>query len=72
MFDLKPYGAFVENTIRPLIGELDRLGLRLDEKSLNKALFKAGIFHVISTFLNILRDIICLLIVGWIIFKCKI
>lgn len=62
MFDLKPYGAFIENTIRPLIEELDRLGLRLDDKSLNQAILKAGIFHVISTLLNIVRDVIVVLV----------
>ena len=70
MFDLKPYGAFVENTIRPLINELDRLGLRLDEKSLNQAIMKAGIFHVISTLLMIIRDIIVCVILAKIL--CKI
>jgi hypothetical protein len=69
MFDLKPYGAFVENTVRPLIAELAQLGLRLDEKSLNSAIWKAGIFHVISTFLAISRDIIICLIILKIVCK---
>ena len=67
MFDLKPYGAFLENTVRPLIWELERLGLRLDEKSLNKALWKAGIFHIISTLLQIARDIIVTIVLAKVI-----
>ena len=69
MIDLKPYGAFIENTIRPLISELDRLGLRLDEKSLNSAILKAGIFHVVSTVLLVLRDVIVTIIIGFVICK---
>lgn len=62
MFNLKPYGAFIENTVRPLIEHLDRLGLRLDDRSLNRAIITAGLFHVTSTLLTIGRDIICLII----------
>lgn len=62
MFNLKPYGAFIENTVRPLIAELDRLGLRLDNKSIDRVILKAGLFHVLSTILTIGRDIACLII----------
>ena len=41
MIDLKPYGGFIENTIRPLIGEakwflneLDRQGIKINEDTI--------------------------------------
>jgi len=32
MIDLKPYGGFIEYTIRPLIKELEKFGFKYDEK----------------------------------------
>jgi len=36
MLDLKPYGGFIEHTIRPLITEFNKLGFKFSEKTLSK------------------------------------
>lgn len=49
MIDLKPYGAFIEYTIRPLIEEIRRLckdtGIPFDEKKFASLLNVAAHFH---------------------------
>jgi len=54
MLDLKPYGAFVENTVRPLLSEIKTL---LDEHDLDSSKWTeivrfAGLMHVITTFIK--------------------
>ena len=46
MIDLKPYGAFVENTIRPLLDRLDKSGLRLDRDNIIPILKEVGSLHL--------------------------
>ena len=67
MIDLKPYGAFIENTLRPLldefkfvIGELNKFGFNFSEESLarlSKPFFKLYVYSlicdVLKTFLTI-------------------
>lgn len=36
MIDLKPYGGFIEHTIKPLIKELNKFGFKYSEKTLQK------------------------------------
>lgn len=62
MIDLKPYGGFIEHTIRPLldefkfvIGELNKYGFNFTEDSLSrlsKPFFKLYVISVVFDFLK--------------------
>ena len=79
MLDLTPYGAFIENTVRPLFEELHILfkelescGMRLDKQDISKIIEKVGLSHLQSTFiqyffLTIICAIICLTL--WMIYR---
>lgn len=47
MIDLKPYGAFIEHTVRPLVDELNKLGFRVNEKMISLVI-KLHIFSKVS------------------------
>ena len=64
MIDLKPYGAFLEHTIRPLIEEfkwllieMEKKGLKVDQESLSHLLQQAAKQHLLSTLINLTRDV---------------
>ena len=74
MLDLKPYGAFVEHTIRPLIEESDTLlkaisKLDLKKQDVEKTIKGIAFLHVFTTVLDIIKTIICTIIVGYVILK---
>mgnify|MGYP001611067751 FL=1 len=52
MFDLKPYGAFIENTIRPLLEEirlilsdLEDKGIKIDESRIESLIKRIANYH---------------------------
>lgn len=64
MLDLKPYGAFVENTIRPLFEELRELlsiakeqGLELSEKNIKTILNQIGTWYLLNSALEVVKAI---------------
>lgn len=63
MSELKPYGAFVEYTCRPLIEECKEMLTMFDERGikLNKDLFKA---LILAHFSHVLIDFIKTLLIG--------
>lgn len=68
--DFKPLGAFIQDTIKPIIEELKAMGVDINIDGLNKALTKLVISHTLSVFLYCVRDIITVLVIGY--FICKI
>lgn len=76
MLDLKPYGAFIENTIRPMIEEAQTLlsdlyayGLHLEKEDLFRMAKIVGKKHLIVTVINALRDIIIAIIIAGTLWK---
>ena len=77
--NLKPYGAFIENTIRPLFEEVRYMldiaqesGLNLTEKNLSKVLNMTGRWYLINTLIESAKTIIIVGIVSytaWLICK---
>lgn len=71
MLDLKPYGAFIENTIRPLFAESETLlkeffRLNLTKEDLEKCLQQIGKLHLITIILDSIKTVICTAIVGYV------
>ena len=68
MIDLKPYGAFIEHTIRPLIEELGLLCDRYQIRSVdcNFAIRKLAKIHIISTLVEAIKTVICTAIIGYV------
>lgn len=71
MMDLKPYGAFVENTIRPLLAEikvlLDEYGF--DVPKWTKLVRLVGWFHLGQTLIKSISETISIIAVVY--FLCK-
>lgn len=64
MLDLKPYGAFVENTIRPLFEEIHKLieianesGLEITEQNIGAILNKTGGWYLFHTVIDAVKSI---------------
>ena len=72
MIDLKPYGAFVENTIRPLLNELRDMNFPMSEDILLIALKDSCKTHIITTFITVIRDITVVSIIAWGIWKTSL
>ena len=71
MIDLKPYGAFIENTIRPLIGESDVFINEMERLGINKQDIKhvikgIALSHVFSVTMETIKTIICTAIIGYV------
>ena len=65
MIDLKPYGAFVENTIRPLLeefkfvlGELQKYGFDFSEENLSRILKPVFKMYFISLIFDVIKTLI--------------
>ena len=76
MIDLKPYGAFIENTIRPLIGEfkwllneLSSRGIRVTEYNVERVAKLLLTHHLKVTLIEALVVILITLIVSLAAFK---
>ena len=76
MLDLKPYGAFIENTIRPLLEEfkwllleLEKKGLKISEQSLGQIIKQVAKLHMKSLMISLMRDVIVTLIIGFVVWQ---
>ena len=67
--DFKPIGAFIENTIRPIMSELKSMGVDISMDGLNKALTKLVIAHIVSSIFYTIRDITVIAIIGYVCIK---
>lgn len=72
MLDLKPYGAFIENTIRPMIDEAQTLlsdlhgyGLYLDKEDLYKLMRFVALKHMKVVIIQSIVNIIITGIICW-------
>ena len=69
--DFKPLGAFIENTVRPIMSELKTLGLDISIDGINKVLGKIVLAHIISSFFYMVRDITVIAIIGYIVWTMR-
>lgn len=76
MLDLKPYGAFVEHTLRPMIEEMgdilaefQRQGILLNEKNITAFAKRVAGYHVRTVIINAIRDIIIAIIMAGVLWK---
>ena len=79
MLDIKPYGAFIENTIRPLLEEVRQLldiaksnGLDLTERNIARVVKSTGQWYLLNSLLESFRNILITMIVcytAWMICK---
>ena len=74
--DIKPLGAFVENTIRPIINEFSELlkeckaqGINLTEDNIIRVVKQVTHLHLRTIMMQAIRDIVIALIVAGIIWK---
>ena len=65
--DFKPLGAFIENTVRPIMLELKSMGIDISIDGLNKTLNKLVIAHIVSTVFYTIRDITVIAIIGYVV-----
>ena len=65
MIDLKPYGAFVEYTIRPLIEELKQVKV-IRDVDINQAIKEVLKIHVFSVIMETIKTITCTAIIGYV------
>jgi len=74
MIDLKPYGAFIEHTIRPLFEESEMFvkmvkdyGITIDDfRTLTK---KVAILHIFCIIIDMIKTITCTAIIGFTAWK---
>jgi len=74
--DIKPLGAFIENTIRPLIGEagdilyeFQRQGIQITEENIIKFTKQVAHLHFRTVVIQALRDIIIAIIIAGVLWK---
>jgi hypothetical protein len=71
MLDLKPYGAFIEHTIRPLFEESELLisalnKMNLKEGDVPRILTKIALLHLFSIIMETIKTITCVSIMGYV------
>jgi len=79
MIDLKPYALFIQNTIKPIIDdvndilkELERQGAKLDDGTIRHLIKSATWLHCWSVACNALAQLagwIAVGVIGWMIFR---
>ena len=76
MIDLKPYGAFVENTICPLFEEIHKLieianesGLEITEENIGAILKKTGRWYLFHTLLETIKAVSITAIICYTIYQ---
>ena len=78
MLDLKPYGAFVENTVRPMLEELTLLATELGrydlvpQRDIPKIIRNWMICFIVSVIFDFLKTIGSLIIIGFIVWKISV
>ena len=66
MLDLKPYGAFIENTVRPLLEELKEIKV-IRDIDLNCAIKQMLRVHIFWTIFDFLKTVISTAIIGYVV-----
>ena len=71
MIDLKPYGAFIENTIRPLINESDIFikemeRLNITKQDIKQVIKGIALSHAFSVTMETIKTIVCTAIIGYV------
>lgn len=72
MIDLKPYGAFIEHTIRPLLGETYRLLEEFDKRGIPLNGYMIAtilLFHIITNVITVFGQIACTSIACFVAYK---
>lgn len=70
MIDLKPYGAFAQNTLRPLIEDVSALLDKLEQKGVRLGDLRGILtIHLMTAFLNALAQVACTAIACYTAFK---
>jgi hypothetical protein len=70
MIDLKPYGAFAQHTLRPLIEDITALLDKLEAKGVRlKEIRSIMLLHFATTLLNAAVQIICTIIACYTAFR---
>ena len=71
MLDLKPYGAFIENTIRPLLeetrgilSEVKKVGLPVNQESLERLLASLFKSHLVITLLTLVKEVAIVIVIS--------
>lgn len=74
--DIKPLGAFIENTIRPLIqeagdilAEFQRQGISVTEKNITEYTKRIALLHLRTIIIQAIRDIIIAIIIAGTLWK---
>ena len=74
--DIKPLGAFIENTIRPIIAEFgdllfefQRQGIQVTEHNITNLCKSVAYIHLKTVVIQAIRDVIIAVIVGAILWK---
>lgn len=74
--DIKPLGAFIENTIRPLIAEagdilyeFQKQGFNLTEENLTKFTKQIALLHLRTVIIQAIRDILIGLLIAGALWK---
>lgn len=70
--EMKPLGAFIENTVRPILAELRLCKADLTLSDLEEVLTKLAITHTICLVFSVIKDISITLIIGWVICKTQL
>lgn len=65
--EMKPLGAFIENTVRPILAQLKECKTDLSIGDLEGVVKKLVITHIVCLFLSLIRDVSIALIIGWVI-----
>lgn len=71
MPDLKPYGAFIENTIRPLLDEC-RPFLDKYDVDINLAIKRGLLFGTLHKLIDVVGNIIAVSIIGYVIWMTSL
>ena len=74
--DIKPLGAFIENTIRPFIleakdilSEFERQKIPITESNISSFIKKISIIHLRTIIIQAIRDIIIAIIIATVLWK---
>jgi len=67
--DMKPLGAFIENTVRPILAELKESGLDIKMEDIHKITTKLVVAHTICLIFSTIKDVAIYLAIGY--FICK-
>jgi len=65
--DFKPLAAFVENTVKPILEELNKLGFEIGLEDIKDVVGKLAFVHILSTIITCLRDVLVIGAIAYIV-----